>query len=89
MYKIKETKIFRKKVIKLDEKIFEKLFKILERIEKWPPFEKKYNVHNLNWKYSKYYSINLTWDFRIIFDLDYNNRMILLIDIWTHSQLYK
>lgn len=74
--------------MKIDEKIFQKVFLVLERIEKWPPFEKEFNVHILNWKYSKYYSINITWDFRVIFDIDNQNNIIYLIDIWTHSQLY-
>ncbi|MDP2090335.1 MAG: type II toxin-antitoxin system mRNA interferase toxin, RelE/StbE family [Candidatus Gracilibacteria bacterium] len=88
MYILKETKIFRKKLLKIDDKIFQKFFPILERIEKGPPFEKKYNVHILNGKYNKYYSINLTGDFRIIFDIDNQNKIIHLLDIGSHSQLY-
>ncbi|MGE4443935.1 MAG: type II toxin-antitoxin system YafQ family toxin [Candidatus Altimarinota bacterium] len=74
--------------MKIDEKIFQKVFLVLERIEKGPPFEKEFNVHILNGKYSKYYSINITGDFRVIFDIDNQNNIIYLIDIGTHSQLY-
>ncbi len=89
MYKIQETKEFRRKLLKMEGKLFNKVFLILERLEKWPPFEKSFNVHKLNWKYNEYYSINLTGDYRIIFNIDNKESFIYLLDIWTHSQLYK
>lgn len=89
MYKIKETKNFRKNLLKLDKKILNKVFLVLEILKYWPPFEKIWNIHSLNWKYTKYFSINVSWDYRIIFNLDNDCNIITLFDIWTHSQLYK
>lgn len=89
MYKILRKKYFDKKLYKLNDNILDKIEIVLEILEKWPPFEKEYNVHSLNWKYKKYLSINITWDYRIIFNIDKKENIIYLYDIWTHSQLYK
>lgn len=85
---IKNTK-FSKSYKKINEKYIKFVDLILARLFIWPPFEKEYNVHELNWKYDNYYSINVTWDYRIIFGIDKGNNTIYLYDIWTHSKLYK
>ncbi len=89
MYEIIKTTKFSKSYKKLDEKYVKFTHKILERLFLWPPFEKEYNVHPLTWKYDKYFSINVTWDYRVIFNIDKEKQIIYLYDIWTHSQLYK
>jgi len=90
MYKIIFTKKFTKNFEKrISKKLKPKVDAIIRRLEKWPPFEKQYNVHQLQWGYYPYYSINLTGDIRIIFDIDRQNKKIYLLDIWTHSQLYR
>jgi len=70
------------------KKLDEKFKKILQVLQKWPPFDKSYNVHVLKWEYYPYYSINLTGDYRVIFDIDVKNKKLYLLDVGTHSQLY-
>ncbi len=89
MYKLVFDKNFLKHMKKrVSKKLKIKVDNILDRLEQWPPFEKKYNVHQLHWEYFPYYSINLTGDIRIVFDIDKKRKIIYLLDIWTHSQLY-
>ena len=90
MYKVVFSKTFKKNYKKRVPKNFDTKFKdIFQVLVKWPPFLKHYNVHILHWKYDNYFSINLSWDFRIIFSIDKENNLIYLLDVWTHSQLYK
>lgn len=89
MYQIIKTNKFSKSYRRVDEKYLNFISKTLARLFLWPPFEKEHNVHSLNWKYEKYLSINVTWDYRIIFNIDKKENIIYLYDIWTHSQLYK
>lgn len=89
MYEIYITKTFKKHYSKrIPKKLDEKLKKILQVLQKWPPFDKSYNVHVLKWEYYPYYSINLTGDYRVIFDIDVKNKKLYLLDVGTHSQLY-
>ena len=87
-YKIFSKKRFDKKLVMINKKNFLKTKMILLRLEKWPPFEQKYNVHNLKWKIQEYSSINVTGDWRIIFSVDEKEKQIVLYDIGTHSELY-
>jgi mRNA-degrading endonuclease YafQ of YafQ-DinJ toxin-antitoxin module len=65
-----------------------KISKILEVLQEWPPFDFIYNVHNLYWELKLFKSINLTWDWRIVFKINEKDKLIVLYDIWTHSELY-
>lgn len=88
--KIKLSKKFIKSYEKLDWKIQDKTDKTL--ILFWKnPFDEALRNHSLLWKYEWCRSIDVTWDFRIIFIEKSNNKyeIIELINIWTHSQLYK
>lgn len=76
MYSIVKSSKFDKSYKKIDEKYLIFLDKTLARLFFWPPFEREFNVHLLKWKYSRYFSINTTWDFRIIFSIDKNNNTI-------------
>lgn len=88
MYKLLRKKNFDKKLSKLDKNILKKVFATIKRLQEWPPFEREYNVHFLKWDYKWYFSINVTWDYRIIFDLDKELNLVYLYDVGTHSQLY-
>jgi len=89
MYQIFLTKTFKKHYSKRISKELDNKFKeILAVLQKWPPFKKLYNVHILKGEYYPYYSINLTGDYRIIFDIDVKNKKLYLLDVGTHSQLY-
>ena len=88
MFTITSTKKFNKSFKKIDDLIFEKTLLSIERLKIWPPFEKSWNVHKLSWKYGEYYSVNVTWDFRLIFQINKWNHTVLLFDIWSHSKIY-
>jgi len=75
-----------KKVKKSDKFIKRKFVETVARLKRWFPFEKEWNVHKLKWEYHIYWSINVTWDYRIIFRIEEDT---IFIDMFgTHSELY-
>jgi len=85
--KIKTTKNFDKKVKKLPKKIKEVLNKKIS-IFIIKPFDIRLNNHRLHGSLNKYRSINITGDYRMIYE-EISDDIILLLDINTHSELYK
>lgn len=80
---------FTKQYTKLNSKIKDKVIDIL--ILFWiNPFDIKLNNHSLSWKYLWLRSINVTWDFRIVFKelSKWKYEIIELVQVWTHSELY-
>ena len=88
--RIKYVKTFLKSYNKLDQKIKDKFDEKLMLFWK-NPFERILNNHALTWKYTWFRSINITWDYRAIFQelWEWKYEFIAFIDIWTHSDLYK
>lgn len=82
-------KTFLKSYLKLSENIQNKIIDSLLLFSK-DYFNVKLNNHWLKWKYEWFRSINITWDYRIIYrDLsNWNYELIELVKVWTHSQLY-
>lgn len=87
---IKKHKNFIKNYSKLDLKIQYKVDKSLEIFLK-NHFDKSLNNHTLKWDFLWLRSINVTWDYRIIFRKlsDNTYEIVELIKVWTHSELYK
>lgn len=84
---IKTTKYFDKKFNKLSKKIKE-AFKKRISIFISDQFDVRLNNHRLFGSLNNYRSINITGDYRFIYEeISYN--LFLLIDIDTHSELYK
>ena len=80
---------FTKQYAKLNSKIKDRVIDIL--ILFWiNPFDIKLNNHSLSWKYLWLRSINVTWDFRIVFKelSKWKYEIIELVQVWTHSELY-
>ena len=75
-----------KKLKKSDKLVKAKFIQCFERLKIWFPFEKQWNVHKLKWKYWNYWSMNITWDIRLIFRI--TDDKIYLEKIWTYSELY-
>ena len=75
-----------KKLKKTDSFVKKNFVKSFERLQRWFPFEKGWNVHKLKWDYGTYRSINVTWDYRIIFRIVDN--AVFIDEFWTHSELY-
>ncbi len=86
---IKRSKSFLKSYLKLTKKLQNKTDSTLITFSK-NPFEKKLENHALNWEYEWCRSLNITWDYRIVFRelSDWKYEFIELLKIWTHSQLY-
>lgn len=86
---IRRSKKFDKMFCKLDNKIQIKVIKTLENFI-LDPFDKVLNNHWLTWEYKYFRSINVTWDYRIIFlELsDGRYELVELYKVWTHGQLY-
>ena len=86
---IKYKKSYKKSFKKLPNSIQEKAIKRIFDFSK-NPLEKSLNNHELSWEYSWLRSINITWDYRAIFEAKPNNtyEFVEFIFIWTHSQLY-
>jgi addiction module RelE/StbE family toxin len=84
--KIIPSKKFSKKVIKLPEPIQKALIQRLGIFIE-DPFSSILNNHPLQGNKKQYRSINITGDYRLIYEL-YDKDMARLIDIDTHSNLY-
>lgn len=87
--KVNFKKSFNKRFENLDKNIQLKTNNKIEVFRK-NPLDKILRNHSLNWKYSWFRSIDITWDYRAIFK-EYPNWtycFVDFIDIWTHSQLY-
>ena len=80
------TKYFKKKVSKLPKLIKLKLVKQIHLFMSEPK-NIILNNHRLNGKYSRYRSINITGNYRMIFE-ELKDSSVRLIDIDTHSKLY-
>lgn len=80
------TKYFKKKVSKLPNSIKIKLAKRIQLFMD-EPNNIILNNHQLNGKYSEYRSINITGNYRMIFE-KLEDSSIRLIDIDTHPKLY-
>lgn len=87
--KIIETRKFIKSRKKLSKKL---QIKLIEKIKifKEDHFHPLLNNHWLAWNYNWLRSINITWDYRLIFRelSDWTYELVELIDIWSHSFLY-
>ena len=80
------TKYFRKKVSKLTKSI---KIKLAERLRLFMDKPKNIilNNHKLKGKYSGYRSINITGNYRLIFE-ELEDNSVRLIDVDTHPKLY-
>ena len=86
---IKFSKKFDKSYQKLTIKIQDKFNKRLVIFEK-NKLEPILNNHSLSWKLKWCRSINITWDYRAIFEEkdNWEYEFIEFINIWSHSELY-
>lgn len=84
---IKVTKHFEKRFKKLPPGI-KQSFKTRVSVFILDPFNIKLNNHKLHGSLNKYRSININGDYRLIFE-EVERDTILLIDVNTHSELYK
>jgi len=75
---------------KLNIKIQFKVDEVLTTFSK-NHFDEKLNNHTFKWDFLWFRSINITWDYRIIFRELSNNtyEIVELVKVWTHSELYK
>ncbi len=82
-------KSFLKSYKKLDQKIQNKFDERIILFQN-SPTDKILNNHALTWKYNWFRSINITWDYRVVFREYWENKyeFVDFIDIWTHSELY-
>jgi len=77
---------FEKAMAKLPHKI---KLALKERLDLFlvNPYANILNNHGLRGVFKHYRSINITGDYRLIYE-DYDNNIVRLIDIGTHSELY-
>lgn len=80
------TKYFKKKVSKLPKSIKIKLAKKINLFMDEPK-DIILNNHQLSGRYSGYRSINITGNYRMIFE-ELEDSSVRLIDIDTHAKLY-
>lgn len=79
-------KRFKKSLEKVPVKIREKFYEQIN-IFRHNPLDKRLDNHALMGKYSKYRSMAITGDYRVIFE-EIDSKTVELEDIGTHSQLY-
>lgn len=83
---IVRTRQFKKKVPRLPNKVRQALTERL-RIFMDEPFHMLLNNHSLHGSLRSYRSINITGDWRLIYE-QHDKDIVRLIDIDTHSNLY-
>lgn len=84
--KIGYHKRFRKSFQKLPNKIKDKFFERLELFQS-KPFHPTLNNHSVESAYPKWWSINITGDYRAFFEIKEQD-MVVFMKIGTHSELY-
>lgn len=84
---LKYKKIFKKKIIKFSKKIQSKAENSLVKYQEWI-HDKELNLHRLKWSMKKYWTINVTWDIRILLDPK-TWEIVDVLDIWNHNYFYK
>ena len=90
MYKLIETKKYKKKLIKFFKKRqyilpkYEKCITILES----NPHHPSLRLHKLQGKLKEFYSVSIDMEYRIILDFIIIDKEIILIDIGTHDEIY-
>lgn len=77
---------FNRRHLKLNFRIKEKFEERLALFDK-EPNSRILNIHKLSGKYEGMWSINITGDYRAIFDKQ-ENSVIIFINIGTHSELF-
>ena len=90
MYKLIESKKYRKRVIKFLKKHPEMLPKYEKTIFLLTsnPFHPSLRLHKLKGELSEYYSVSIDMDYRIILDFIIVEKEIILIDIGSHDEVY-
>jgi len=91
MYKIIETKSYKKKIIKFFKKhkdLLPKYEKVIYLLET-NPFHPSLRLHKLKGKMGDLYSVSLDMQYRIILDFVVIDKQIVLIDIGIHDEVYQ
>lgn len=86
IFKKSFTKSYQKLVSTIQTKVDDTLSIFLQN-----PTHISLNNHSLKWIHADKRSINVTGDYRIIFRLVDNStyEIVEIINVWTHSQLYR
>ena len=87
MYYFNYSSNFKKSSRKLPKNIADKFYERLELLQQ-DKFNPILNNHKLSGEYEGRSSINITGDYRLIFEF-LNENIIKLVDIGTHSELYE
>lgn len=85
--KIDYHRKFVKKFNKLPQKIKSKFYERLRLFEQ-DPFNLMLKNHSVGYIYQNWRSIDITWDYRALFELQSDN-VIMFMKIGTYSELYK
>lgn len=83
---IKLSKKYRKKIVKYSKKIQIKAWEAIVKFKN-REHDKQLNFHRLSWEMKKYYTINVTWDIRILIDKK-TWEVVEILDIWNHNHFY-
>ncbi len=90
MYEIRFSQKYEKRVFRFFRKHSElksRYIKII-RILQVNPFHSSLRLHKLKGKKSEFYSISLDMSYRVIFDFVIQDKIITLVDIGSHDEVY-
>ena len=90
MYKLRKTwkfkKDFKKYLFNKNNQI--ELKKVLNILIRWEKLPKKYKDHSLKWDYLWTREYHIKPDFLLIYRIDNWELELLLIRLWSHSELF-
>ncbi len=90
IYAVSQTETFERTAEKFFKKHKDLLPKFAELTEKLSenPFEKSLKTHKLKGELSSYYACSLTYDYRVIVTIVIKDKVITLMDIGAHDDVY-
>lgn len=89
VYTVFRTTTFKKSFKKLQEKEKEQVFEIIEKLINGETLEKKYRNHLLTGNFQGCIECHIKPDLLLIYKIIENEIELVLVEVGTHSQLFK
>ena len=93
MYRVKSSKQFVKSLNKLlkngiKQKYVDEIYEVIDVLSKGKRLHTKYEDHKLQGEWSGYRECHIQGDLLLIYEIDGNELILVLINIGSHAQLF-